>query len=39
MNSLEKLQELLRDFFQLDMADLDFDPCLCIRLLHLKRHE
>jgi hypothetical protein len=24
MNSLEKLQELLRDLFQLDMADLDF---------------
>jgi len=36
MNALEKLQELLRDLFQLDMADLDFG---LYRLLHLKRHE
>lgn len=36
VNSLEKLQELLRDLFQLDMTDLDFG---LYRLLHLKRHE
>ena len=36
MKSLEKLQELLRDLFQLDLADLDFGM---YRLLHLKRHE
>jgi adenine-specific DNA-methyltransferase len=36
MNSLEKLQELLRDLFQLDLADLDFGM---YRLLHLKRQE
>jgi hypothetical protein len=32
MKSLEKLQELLRDLFQLDLADLDFGM---YRLLHL----
>ena len=36
MSALKKLQELLRDLFQLDLADLDFG---LYRLLHLKRDE
>lgn len=36
MNSLTQLQALLRELFQLDLADLDFG---LYRLLHLKRKE
>ena len=36
MQSLTQLQNLLRDLFQLDLADLDFG---LYRLLHLKRDE
>jgi adenine-specific DNA-methyltransferase len=36
MESLRKLQELLRELFQLEFADLDFG---LYRLLHLKRQE
>ncbi|HLC26738.1 MAG TPA: hypothetical protein VJM80_08200, partial [bacterium] len=36
MNSLDQLQALLRDLFQLDLADLDFG---LYRLLRLKREE
>jgi adenine-specific DNA-methyltransferase len=36
MEPLKKLQELLRELFQLEFADLDFG---LYRLLHLKRHE
>lgn len=36
MQSLDRLQELLRELFQLEFADLDFGP---YRLLHLKRQE
>lgn len=36
MNSLDQLQALLRDLFQLDLADLDFG---LYRLLRLKRQE
>ena len=36
MSALTQLQQLLRDLFQLDLADLDFG---LYRLLHLKRSE
>lgn len=36
MDSLRQLQDLLRELFQLDMADLDFG---LYRLLHLRRNE
>ena len=36
MNTLSHLQNLLRELFQLDLADLDFG---LYRLFHLKRHE
>ncbi|HSB69287.1 MAG TPA: hypothetical protein VLT62_08160 [Candidatus Methylomirabilis sp.] len=36
MDPLKKLQELMRELFQLEFADLDFG---LYRLLHLKRHE
>lgn len=36
MNALERLQNLFRELFQLDVADLDFG---IYRLLHLKRDE
>jgi len=36
MSSLERFQKLLRELFQLDLADLDFG---LYRLFHLKRAE
>jgi hypothetical protein len=36
VSALSQLQNLLRDLFQLELADLDFG---LYRLLHLKRHE
>ena len=36
MSALSQLQNLLRDLFQLELADLNFG---LYRLLHLKRHE